>query len=63
VDWVAGAVVSQGGPIESDALLAVCRVDSTGAVVERVATAGSGARVQAGALRRLEQAARAGLDA
>lgn len=59
VDWVAGAVVSDGGPIESDALLAVCRLDATGAVVERVATAENGVRVQAGALRRLEAVAQA----
>ena len=54
VDWVAGAIVSGGGPLHSKALLTVCRVDATGAIVERASTGSADITVDQSELRRLE---------
>jgi hypothetical protein len=52
VDWIAAAGISDGGPIETDARLAVCRVGPDGDI-ERHMAQGTHIRIDTAALRRL----------
>lgn len=53
-DWIAAAGVTQGGPVQTDSLMAVCRLGAEGEV-ERMSVGGSYLRIDAGALARLDQ--------
>jgi hypothetical protein len=52
IDWIGSANISAGGAVDTDALLAVCRM-RRGEVLEKIGTDGTRVRVDAAALERL----------